>query len=173
MATEKRCSCLLLDYINRTATASNEDDIDYLLSLMSPTDDREEMGQRYNDVLGYNPLTYFDERHLDKAYDMILRIAPKSLRDELVEKKDKIIESVIAHKGNLEDGYLSYLLVTQIAVETGWKDPSITSSISQMISSEFDDDDSFEIDSDEELDDGEDTESDLDDDDGYYNDDDE
>lgn len=113
-------TCGLLDYINRTANANSEEDLDFLLELMRPTS-RNEMSEIYVQTLGYNPITYFDEKYLYSIYDDIAATAPDSVQNQLRSKKDEIISKVMDLDANIKEDYLKSLLFQEIEEETGWK----------------------------------------------------
>lgn len=113
------------DYLMRTVTAESERDVDYLLKLMNPSDDRTEMGEVYDKTLGYNPINYFDEQYLKKAYDKILESAPDSLKWKLQNRKEDIIEKVLTLKLSTIDEFLYKTLIRVIEEETGWSDADL------------------------------------------------
>lgn len=113
-------SCKALIYMNKTVHANSEDDLDWLLDLMKPVDDRAKMGQVYQDVIGYNPLDYFDEKELRKQYKELLNYAPANIKDTLIAKEDNIISKTIIRKNATIDDRLSYLLALEVFEEVGW-----------------------------------------------------
>lgn len=151
------------EYLMRIVTADSEDDVDYLLKLMQPSDDRDEMGKVYDTTLGYNPINYFDEQYLKKAYDKIVNCAPDSLKIKLQKRKDEIIEKVLMRKISGINEYLYQILIAVIEEETGWADPDL-----EILSPTIDNFD-LEEDDDEELfdEDASDFDSDDDDDDEF------
>lgn len=162
-----KTSVALLNYINATVNAHSENDMEPLLSLLRPTEDREQMGAIYEQTLGYNPISFFDIKYLEKKFDEIVETAPEDLKDELRDKKEAIIHQVMLHKDNLNDEYLLYLLVSEIASESGWTNPNFKVDINVAIADEMSNGESFEviddIDDEEVDDDGEDDEDDFDD----------
>ena len=59
----------MIKLINDARNSYSEDDYDDLLNIMHPENYKDdEMEKIYEDQLGYNPLTYFDSRHLKKIY---------------------------------------------------------------------------------------------------------
>lgn len=57
----------MLKFIEMVREANSEEDVTTLMDIMNPTDDESEMGEKYKEVLGYNPITYFDEIKVEKA----------------------------------------------------------------------------------------------------------
>lgn len=113
----------LLDYISNSSTANSEEDMSYLLTLMQPTDNRIEMGQVYTNLLGYDPITYFDEKYVHKAYETILMRAPGNVKRLLTEKKEELITETMTRFESTREEYLLNLLMKVIMDETGWTDP--------------------------------------------------
>lgn len=143
------------EYITKTVTANSEEDYDYLLLLMSPTDDRDEMGVVYQNTLGYDPITYFDERFLNKSFDELLLEAPSSIKDDLTKERENIIKNVMKKRNVELDGFLLNLLTKEIYNEVGWV-PYDSSEFGDDFVSEdddFDDDDDIDEFDDEDDDD--------------------
>lgn len=56
-----------------TTTANSEDDVANLLRIMDPKDStEEELGEAFNSELGYNPITYFDEKTIDESFETLI-----------------------------------------------------------------------------------------------------
>lgn len=160
----------LLGYINNTVTAASEDDVDQLLLLMSPKDDKEEMGELYSNVLGYNPITHYDRQFIERKFDEMFDIAPVSFHESLVSNRENIINRVMGAKMILDDDYMHYLLALEIANDTGWSDPLVRPDLLYIIHEELDADAGFELDNDVEILDDEDESDDeknIDDDEDY------
>ena len=134
-------TCGLLDYINRTANANSEEDLDFLLELMRPTS-RNEMSEIYVQTLGYNPITYFDEKYLYGIYDDIAATAPDSVQTQLRSKKDEIISKVMDIDANIKEEYLKSLLLQEIEAETGWNSGESTE-VRVIHSSDITDDEDY------------------------------
>lgn len=137
-------TCGLLDYINRTANANSEEDLDFLLELMRPTS-RNEMSEIYVQALGYNPITYFDEKYLYSIYDDIAATAPDSVQKQLRSKKDEIISKVMDIDANIKEDYLKSLLLQAIQDETGWISGD-SAAVRVIRSSDIDDEDYYDDD---------------------------
>lgn len=158
----------LLDYINATASASSEDDVDVLLQIMNPTSDREEMGIVYQEALGYNPVDYFDEMVLRTRFEATALTAPTVIATLLNNSVDNIINSALNHAKNENDMQLSISLALAIEEATGWMPASIegvevTVSHPKSESVEFtlDEDENYDEETDDEDDD-------IDEDEGAY-----
>jgi hypothetical protein len=119
---------LLLDYIVASATSHSEEDQSYLMKLMTPSADRDEMGEVYNNLLGYNPITYFDEQDLSRAYATIVtsdsfQKAPSNVKEFLSSEENKkmIIERALAWVDAEKEEYLVDMLIGAIQEEIGWE----------------------------------------------------
>lgn len=57
---------------------------------------KKELGELWSDLIGYNPIEYHDRQLLDSAYEAILKFIPeKSMKHQMEDKKDEIIDNVI------------------------------------------------------------------------------
>ena len=117
----------LLEYITLSATANSEEDQAFLMTLLSPSSDRTEMGMIYNNLLGYNPVSYFDEQDLSRIYDGILdsekfKKASVKVKEFLANDKNKntIIERTLSLLEDDREDYLVDLLIDTIKDETDW-----------------------------------------------------
>lgn len=109
-----------MEYLKKTISAESEEDLEYLYKALRPSNDREEMSEVYKEVLGYNPLTYFDHSDIEELYNEIVEMAPDSLRDSLIEDRNDIIQTTMDRKEKLHGEYLLSLLMLVIKEETGW-----------------------------------------------------
>ena len=77
-------------------TSNSDEAIDDLLELMSPEDHtREEMGQTFEDTLGYDPTCYYDKKQLGQIADDIADdpATPSGVVDAINDGKEDLIES--------------------------------------------------------------------------------
>jgi C-terminal processing protease CtpA/Prc len=118
----------LLDYISATSSANSEEDQVLLMTLMKPTSDRDEMGEVYECLLGYNPITHFDEQDLNKVYVDIIasecfQKAPHSVKEYLAseENKNELIKRALSLLDDEHDDYLQDIMVDIIKDETSWE----------------------------------------------------
>jgi len=81
----------LLKYLNATRGASSEEDYSDLYAVLEPTSSAEEMGEVYENVLGYNPVTYFDVTFISDAIMKGCEALPEKYAAKLIDKKDEII----------------------------------------------------------------------------------
>lgn len=104
-----------LKKILATVSASNEDDINELMELMNPTD-RESMGKRYEESIGYNPITYFDKMEMEEIFEEIcVEDIPISKSNEIRKIKDQIIDSAMSKRIASNRAVLSYIIASEIA----------------------------------------------------------
>ena len=61
----------MLKFLGNAATADSEADLDPVLNLFNPVDDRKEMGEKFEETLGYNPITHYDFRDVVAAVDSV------------------------------------------------------------------------------------------------------
>jgi hypothetical protein len=116
----------LLDYIQETVTASSEGDLEHLMVLMRPTENREEMGIVYDELLGYNPITYFDEKYQHRIYAGVISRAPSHLKDALSKKEEWIIKLTMRNYDSFRDDFLSKTLAKVIFDQYNWNDPELS-----------------------------------------------
>lgn len=91
--TESEKRNAFLNFLVAAATANSEVDIDTAIELTNPTS-REELGPKFTEILGYNPITAFDfndietivdDMFADKSLDLAEKINPKK-REKLVRR---------------------------------------------------------------------------------------
>lgn len=95
----------MLKFIQMVRDANSEEDITSLMDLMNPTDDADEMGNKYNEVLGYNPITYFDE------------IKVRDIMNEISSKYPNVkfnIDQVVNHANELIEDHKEYAIIQGI-----------------------------------------------------------
>lgn len=66
----------MFDLINNVRGSIDEDGYNSLMDLMKPDEfSKEVMENKYEETLGYNPLTYFDSESLKRAYNNISKLS--------------------------------------------------------------------------------------------------
>lgn len=142
----------LLDYIMKTRNASDESDVENLLSICNTPslDDKVVMGNLYEEALGYNPITAFDEEAVGSAFDAIYEVAPATIQEQMDEKRSEIIEQSLKCLSAIDKDLIGNITAQAVKVETGWIDPDmeyqIPLAIIRFLSNE---EDGFEIDPDD------------------------
>lgn len=103
--------------------------LEALLDLETPNPDPKEMGQKFTDVIGYNPIIYHNEALLDemigKAIDMVSAY-PETL-SQLTQSTDYIKKSVLddieanraPHVFDTMEGYLAKVLKSSDEISGG------------------------------------------------------
>lgn len=82
----------MFDLINNVRDSFDEDGYDNLMDLMKPDEfSKEIMESKYEETLGYNPLTYFDSESLKRVYDNISKLP--FITDNVKEKFKTNLES--------------------------------------------------------------------------------
>jgi len=147
----------LQNYLQAATCANTEDDVDELLKMMSPTEDREEMGELYEFNLGYNPITHFDEQELNVLLNEMIEEAPTYIKEKIVDAQETIIKDSLEYHSDHLTSYLTQALTYAIERETGWT-PGITGSIDStarllQTAFEVDEDEILDEDADEDDDD--------------------
>ena len=79
--------------------AHSEEDLDPLFELLDPSPNAREMGKKFNEVIGYNPITYYTESTARDVFAQVctsLESYPKTVR-ALTESEESIIEELLDH----------------------------------------------------------------------------
>lgn len=151
----------MLSFIEMVRGANSEEDVNSLLEIMNPSDDPNEMGEKYEEVLGYNPITYFDEVKVRKIMESVCERYPdisfdidglvKDVNEAVAESREQIIvqyvHSAVIGTADEEDNNIDSIVKNIIAEKLNVSEEYVSSVIG-----EFDDDDEY-IDDEDELDD--------------------
>lgn len=82
----------MIQYLSGLATADSDADVDALLKIYNPLDDRAEMGKVFQDTLGYNPITHYDITDINSILDKVINdVESDKVAKKLGSKKDEII----------------------------------------------------------------------------------
>lgn len=98
-----------LDEFIATVTSTSEEDVDKVLKLLNPTSENE-MGEVYEATLGYNPITYFDEKAVAATLDKIIDAAPNKAGQILTDKKEEVVANTIKYFSYGKIGMLETML---------------------------------------------------------------
>jgi hypothetical protein len=109
----------------KTISASSEDDVVDALQDMQRIDDANEAGVALEQVLGYNPITFYDKRDLEKYYENILERAPSAIQDVMKSRRDEIIDRTMKNVNDCKPEFYLAVLVNTIAETTGYIDPEL------------------------------------------------
>lgn len=136
---------------------ANEDTFLEELELLSDPDNftKEDLGARWTEVIGYNPIDYHDEVMLDMLYDEVISEAPDSVKINLDGKKGDVIEEALLKRSKNNDIYLLNTLTSVIYDKTGWTSNFSSLTVESAIAEEskLELEPSFEDDEDEDDDD--------------------
>ena len=148
----------MLKFIEIVRGANDEEDVNSLLEIMNPSDDSIEMGEKYNEVLGYNPITYFDETKVRNIMKTVSERYPnvsfdvdeliKDVNDAVAEAREQIIIQYV-HSAVVssvdDDDNIDSIVKNIISEKMNVSEEDISSIIG-----EFDDDYDEEVDIDDE-----------------------
>lgn len=111
------------DDLKTLLTATNEEEYEDILRLSTPEefDSRDEFEECFIDVLGYNPMSYFDNKLVDEEFDEIVEKAPISIQAQLRDKKTEIIGRTLDYCRDVNDTVLHKILVEVVKDTVGWK----------------------------------------------------
>lgn len=104
----------LLEYVTRTATANDEKDVEVILKLMHPVDDPDEMGETFEDVLGYNPIVYYDEKTIEDLLKTGSESLSEASKEIIREHSSEIISEVLNHYQMKKEKHLAESMVAVI-----------------------------------------------------------
>lgn len=114
----------LQDILN-IITATGEESVDDLLPLLSPEKhEKEEIQQTFQEVIGYDPVNYYDQKGIQEAVDeAAVRVDyAEEVRSEIVKNKEAIAEAAFESYDNGKPGAFRHH-VTNILREEGILDP--------------------------------------------------
>lgn len=161
----------LLAYINATVSSTSEEGLDPLLKLMNPSSDRLEMGDVYDDVLGYNPITYFDKEEIRSLTKLCEKYAPEPTAALIKDMEEEIINQTFIRFNTNRSAQLNKDFAAVIKNLTGWSPEAVISQSSETIISNdaygYSSDNGFEDIQDDESFDEDDESEDYDEDDDY------
>lgn len=81
-----------LEFLKKAATADRETDLDGLFAIFEPQGkSRSEMGDAFNEALGYNPITHFDVEELSGMLSSILSNAEPDFISAIKPKRNLLI----------------------------------------------------------------------------------
>ena len=95
--------------------ANGEEGLETLFRIMEPEDDRDEMGTVFEDTIGYNPITYYDEKDIDA---LIEDVTEESIREMIKERHDEIVEETLKnHRESIVDDFAN-AVITVLGIES-------------------------------------------------------
>lgn len=106
-------------------TASGEESVDDLLTLLSPEKhEKAEVQQTFEEVVGYDPTNYYDKKGIEDAVDeaSVRMDYPEEVRDEIIKNKEAIAGAAFTAFDNGKPGAFRHH-VTNVLQEEGILDP--------------------------------------------------
>lgn len=153
----------LLDFTVRCRNVTDDELVENIERMADPDsfDSRDELSSYLDEYLGYNPIDYFDRKSIEEQFDEIVENAPYSVREQLRDKHDEIIERTLECNDDVRETILRKVFVSVIKDTVGWQpteddDVSVDDSISMAVfnSDEMEDSNDYDPeDSDDEEDD--------------------
>lgn len=101
----------MLKYLSDTATASCEADVEEFLKIFNPAPTRKEMGDIFEENLGFNPITHYDIQDVIKAVDEVLDHVSRDGVELVTTHKDEIVEKAMAVVETRRDDFLKDCLL--------------------------------------------------------------
>lgn len=101
----------MLKYLSDTATASCEADVEEFLKIFNPAPTRKEMGDIFEENLGFNPITHYDIQDVIKAVDEVLDHVSRDGVELVTKHKDEIVEKAMAVVETRRDDFLKDCLL--------------------------------------------------------------
>ena len=93
MAKERKANrSAYMAFLSSAATADCEADLDGLLQIFNPVESRAQMGELFNETLGYNPITHYDMQDILTAIDEALQYVSESGKTRIEAGRTAIAE---------------------------------------------------------------------------------
>ena len=112
-----------LNEIIAIVNANSEEDVSDLLTLMSPDNTpKEEIQETFEEVIGYDPLSYFDKKELGEKLDSMIedRETPEDVVEDLADQKDEIVDAAYEIFDDSKSDYLNEALNEAIEEKVGY-----------------------------------------------------
>lgn len=138
----------MIGFINAIRNTQCEEDVEMLLCLSTPLADKVEMGNLYDEILGYNPITYYDEK--------VIRDIATEVESKTGVKLEDIDSIVLDILNEVENAKATVISETLMAYYHDLVESSKISGIVSIIASNLDLDPAEIINFDDELDDDDD-----------------
>lgn len=111
----------LANFIASVSGATENDFIERLEELSKPENfSKSELGSKWEEAIGYNPIDFHDEQFLDDIFDELIEDAPFSVKENLIGKKEALIKDALEKRNEHSEAYLTNMLISSIYEETGW-----------------------------------------------------
>ena len=112
-----------LNEIIAIVNANSEEDVSDLLTLMSPDNTpKEEIQETFEEVIGYDPLSYFDKKELGEKLDSMIENheTPEDVEEDLADQKDEIVDAAYEIFDDSKSDYLDEALNEAIEEKVGY-----------------------------------------------------
>lgn len=112
-----------LNEIIAIVNANSEEDVSDLLTLMSPGNTpKEEIQETFEEVIGYDPLSYFDKKELGEKLDSMIENheTPEDVAEDLADQKDEIVDAAYEIFDDSKSDYLNEALNEAIEEKVGY-----------------------------------------------------
>lgn len=119
----------MLKYLSDTATASCEADVEEFLKIFNPAPTRKEMGDIFEENLGFNPITHYDIQDVIKAVDEVLDHVSRDGVELVTKHKDEIVEKAMAVVETRRDDFLKDCLLIALGDYLDADDIQIASTV--------------------------------------------
>lgn len=142
----------LSQFVASVSGATENDFIERLEELSKPENfSKAELGKRWGDVIGYNPIDFHDQQFLDDIFDELIEDAPFSIKENLTGKKEMLIMDALEKRDQHSEAYLTNMMISSIYEETGWLNKNQLVELNEFMDEIELDDDEYEDDSEEEF----------------------
>lgn len=112
-----------LNEILTIVTANSEEDVDDLISLLTPDScDAGELGETFESVIGYDPISYYDKKRLESLIDDIKDNGdtPEDVSEYINSSKEELVNDAYDDFDDHRDEYLEQSLNRVIEDKTGF-----------------------------------------------------
>ena len=124
------------------AKANSEDAFDDIIDLMKPEGkNRYEMGETFEEVLGYDPITYYDKQHLEKIADGLAEDPETSIEVYNIMKDSAKREAVIERAYEIFEEERDITFLPAALEEALEEETGVSVSINVEEEDDYDDDD--------------------------------
>ena len=112
-----------LEEILSIVTANSEEAVDDFLVIAHPENhEKEEIQETFEEVIGYDPLSYFDKKELGEKLDSMIENheTPEDVAEDLADQKDEIVDAAYEIFDDSKSDYLDEALNEAIEEKVGY-----------------------------------------------------
>lgn len=140
----------LLDFILASRTEFY-DDVERLARPDSFST-REEMNDHFEEVIGYVPDKYMNERSVEEYFNNALRRAPFSVQEQMIKKKSDIIDQTMSVLDDVDEVFIERVFCNVCQSIVGWDASDGAETIDSIIKMAVFNSDDFESEEEEDED---------------------